>query len=233
MSTGWESRAEEWLAWARRPGHDAYWDYRAAFFDLLPPPRGRALEVGCGEGRVSRDLTARGYRVTGIDAAPTLVRAASELDPGGRYLVGHAEELPFADRAFDLVVAYNALMDLADIPKAVSEVARVLRPEGRFCVCITHPVADAGAWESRADDARFIIADSYLDAGAFEARLERDGLTMTFDGTRRPLESYGRALESAGLLIEAMREPAAPPGTRRRGRWRRLPMFLLLRAVRP
>ena len=232
MSRGWESRAEEWLAWARTPGHDAYWAYRAAFFDLLPPPDGRALEVGCGEGRVSRDLAARGYRVTGLDAAPTLVRAAAELDPHGEYLVGHAEELPFPDQAFDLVVAYNALMDVADMPRTVSEVARVLRPGGRFCACITHPVADAGAWESCAEDARFIIADSYLEAGAFEARVERDGLAMTFDGTRRPLESYGRALESAGLLIEAFREPVAVPGTRHHGRWSRLPMFLLLRALK-
>jgi SAM-dependent methyltransferase len=63
VSEGFESRAEQWLAWARTPGHDAYWHYREPFFALLPPPGGRVLEVGCGEGRVTRDLTARGYAI--------------------------------------------------------------------------------------------------------------------------------------------------------------------------
>jgi SAM-dependent methyltransferase len=230
MSQGWEARASDWLAWARTPDHDAYWNYRGAFFDLLPPPKGRALEVGCGEGRVCRDLAGRGYRLTGLDASPTLVAAASERDPGGEYVVGEAEALPFADAAFELVVAYNSLMDVEDMPRAVMEAARVLGAGGRLCVCVTHPLAEAGAWESDADDARFVIAGSYLDPGPFQAAIQRAGLSMTFDGNRFPLESYARALEAAGFLIEAIREPPAPrPGKRR---WTRLPMFLMLRAIK-
>ena len=56
---GFEERAAGWLAWARTPGHDAYWTYRDAFFDLVPAPGAATLEVGCGEGRVARDLVAR------------------------------------------------------------------------------------------------------------------------------------------------------------------------------
>ncbi len=233
MTQGWEARAEQWLAWARTPDHDAYWRYRSAFFDLLPAPEGRTLEVGCGEGRVCRDLAARGYRVTGLDASPTLVAAASESDPDGEYVVGRAEALPFPDAAFGLVVTYNSLMDVEDMPRAVGEAARVLRTGGHLCACVTHPLAEAGAWESDADDARFVIADSYLEPAAFRATLRRAGLTMTFDGNRFPLESYARAFEAAGLLIEAMREPAPPEGVRRRRRWARLPMFLLVRDVKP
>jgi hypothetical protein len=54
VSQGLESQAESWIAWARTPGHDACWSYRDAFFELLPRPGLRTLEVGCGEGRVSR-----------------------------------------------------------------------------------------------------------------------------------------------------------------------------------
>ncbi len=50
MSTGWEDRAAGFVACARAPGHDAYWDFRDFFFDLLPPPGRVALEIGCGEG---------------------------------------------------------------------------------------------------------------------------------------------------------------------------------------
>jgi ubiquinone/menaquinone biosynthesis C-methylase UbiE len=81
----------------------------------VPEPGTATLEVGCGEGRASRDLVARGHRVTGLDASPTLLRAADEADPASAYVVGAAEALPFPDATFDLVVAYNSLMDVADM----------------------------------------------------------------------------------------------------------------------
>src|SRR6478736_6403733 len=86
---GFEERAEGWLAWAGTPGHDAYWRYRDAFFALVPEPGAATLEVGCGEGRVARDLVARGHRMTGLDLSPTLLGAAAHeaarvLAPGGR-----------------------------------------------------------------------------------------------------------------------------------------------------
>ena len=54
---------------------------------------------------------ALGHDVTGLDASPTLVGAARDADPGGTYVVGDALALPFGDGAFDLVVAYNSLID--------------------------------------------------------------------------------------------------------------------------
>ena len=230
MSEGWESRAGQWLAWARTPGHDAYWHYRDAFFALLPPAGGRVLEVGCGEGRVTRDLTARGEAVTAIDASPTLVAAASARDPGGSYAVAVAEALPFADASFDLVIAYNVLMDVADMPRAIAEIGRVLAPGGCLCACVTHPLADAGAWEGE----RFVLDGSYLEGGEFEPiPEERDGLTMVWEGTRHPLHAYATALERSGLTVEALREPAPADGAGGRyARWRRIPMFLMWRARR-
>jgi SAM-dependent methyltransferase len=227
VTPSFEEVAGEWLAWARTPGHDAYWHYREAFFALLPAAPGSVLEVGCGEGRVARDLAARGYRVTGLDASPTLVAAAAEPDPEGTYAVGAAEALPFADDSFDLVVAYNSLMDVEDMPSAVREAGRVLRPGGRLCACVTHPVADAGGWE----DGRFVLSQPYRRGGPFRLRETRDGLTMTWSGQRHSLEDYARALERAELVIEAIREPAPAHGAPDRYRpWADVPMFLLLRA---
>jgi ubiquinone/menaquinone biosynthesis C-methylase UbiE len=222
---GFEERAQGWLAWARTPGHDAYWTYRDAFFSLVPEPGAATLEVGCGEGRVARDLAARGHRVTGLDASPTLLRAAAEADPAGRYVVGPAEALPFEDGAFDLVVAYNSLMDVADMPAAVREAARVLAPGGRLCACVTHPLPDAGSWR---DDETYAVTETYLEQRWFSGTLERKGLAFTFEGWCYPLEAYARALEAAGLVLEAIREPADPAG----GRWARVPMFLMWRALK-
>ena len=228
VSAGWEDRASQWLAWARTPGHDAYWRYRAAFFAIVPPPVGRTLEVGCGEGRVTRDLAARGHAVTAVDGSPALVAAAAGGDPQGTYLIADACELPFEDASFDLVVAYNMLMDVQDMPRAVGEAARVLTATGRFCACVTHPATDAGAWRA----ARDADVHDYLRGGTFVLDDERDGLRMRWDGHRHSLEHYSRALERAGLLLEAIREPPPDPPDGRYALWSRVPMFLMFRARR-
>jgi ubiquinone/menaquinone biosynthesis C-methylase UbiE len=135
----WEREALNWIAWARTPGHDEYWDYSPLFFELVPAAGRATLDLGCGEGRVTRDLVAHGHTVASVDASPTLLQAAREADPTGTYVLADAAALPFADASFDLVVAYNSLMDLGDMPGAVREAARVLQCGGRFCVCVTHP----------------------------------------------------------------------------------------------
>jgi len=146
----WEAEAQAWIAWARRPGHDSYWYFRDAFFDEIVPPAGeRTLDLACGEGRVSRDLAERGHHVTGVDGSRTLVAAAADLDPNGRYVLGDAHALPFAEASFDMVIAYNCLMDVDDMPGAVREAARVLRPAGALCVSITHPMNLAGSFAGR------------------------------------------------------------------------------------
>ena len=144
-----------------------------------------------------------------------------------------AAALPFGDGCFDLVVAYNSLMDVDDMPAAVAEAARVLEPGRPLCVCVTHPTADAGRFQSTEPDAPFVITGSYLGRHRVDELFERDGLQMHFTGWRYPIEAYARALEDAGLLIDRLREPAAP-ATARPGheRWRRLPNFLHLRAVK-
>lgn len=237
----WEQEAANWVTWTRKPGHDPYWHYSPAFFQELVPPPGRAtLEIGCGEGRVVRDLTARGHRTTGVDASGNLIAAARQADPVGTYLQANATALPFHDAAFDLVVIYNALMDFDDMPGAVAETARVLEPGGRLCVSVTHPVFNAGGFDGDSADAPFVIEGSYLDnRRRFEAVVEEDGVQMRFAGWADSLEAYTRPLEAVGLLIERLREPRVPASYGRRTpsgeafRWDRIPMFLWFRALKP
>jgi SAM-dependent methyltransferase len=238
VNEDWEREARNWIAWARAPGHDAYWAHSGPpFFALLPVPGRATLEVGCGEGRVARDLAARGHTITGVDASPTLLDAARSADAEGTYVLADAAELPFPDGSFDLVVAFNSLMDVQDMPGAVREAARVLEPGGRFCVCVTHPLADAGRFTSREAEAPFVIGDSYFGRRRFEETFARKGFEITFRGWCYPLEAYFLALEQAGFLIELLREPPIRDAEVRRDpaehRWERIPAFLYLRAVRP
>jgi ubiquinone/menaquinone biosynthesis C-methylase UbiE len=166
FNADWEDQAENWLAWARTPGHDVYWHYRDAFFALVPPAGSATLEVGCGEGRVARDLAAQGHRVTGVDASPTLLAAAAAAHAGGRYLVADAADLPFDDASFDLVVAYSSLMDVQDMPGAVREVARVLKPAGHLCMCVTHPLPTRVDFKRRAKTRRSSSPGATSSGGA-------------------------------------------------------------------
>ena len=229
----WEAEAENWVRWARSPGHDAYWYYRDAFFDaVVPPPRRTTLEVGCGEGRVTRDLTARGHRVVAVDGSATLLRHAAEADPGGRYVRGDASSLPVADASVDIVVAYNTLMDFDDMPRAVSEIARVLERGAVFCICVTHPLFDTGSVEDVGGTPVFVMREPYLGRRRFELSVTRRGLAMRFRGWSHALEDYFSALSGAGFVVEALREPVPSPGIDDPGHWRRVPMFLHLRAVK-
>ena len=175
--------------------------------------------------------------MTGVDVAPTMVRLALDADPGGDYQVADAAALPFGDAEFSLVVAYNSLMDVDDLDGVVHEAARVLKSGGRLAACVTHPLADAGVFETAEADARFVIAGSYLARRRFDGPpMERNGATIQFRGWAYPLETYVRAFVDAGLLIEALAEPAIPAAAIARdpgeARWQRIPAFLLLRALK-
>jgi SAM-dependent methyltransferase len=227
VTVGWESVAADWIAWAR-DSRDAYWEFRDVFFALVPEPGRRTLEIGSGEGRVSRDLAAHGHNVVGVEPSQTLREAALAMDADGEFVEGSAESLPFPDESFDLAVAYNSLMDVDDMAQAVREAARVLVPGGRLCACVTHPFAEAGRFASREPDALFVVRGSALEPGGYDETFEReDGLRMRFVSYTYPLGHYFAALEQAGFLVEAVREPAS-----REGRWSRVPNFLMWRAVK-
>lgn len=230
----WDQEAENWTRWARTPGHDAYWHYRDGFFDEIVPPAGRCtVEVGCGEGRVVRDLQKHGHRVVAVDRSRRLLHYAHDSDPSGLYLRANAARLPLADAACDLVVSYNALMDVADLSATVTEAARILEPGGRMCVCVTHPLSNAGNFLNSESESSFQISESYFGRRRFEGTFERDEHTMTFRGWSMALEDYMRAFEGAGLLLEVLREPLPTDTSARFAPWHRIPMFLTMRLVKP
>jgi SAM-dependent methyltransferase len=228
----WSRVASQWIAWARSPNHDAFWAYRKSLIAFIGPGHGEALDVGCGEGRVSRELQALGYRVTASDPVATMIEAAAQANSAHDYVVADAAALPFATGRFDLVVAYNVLMDVADVPAAVKEIGRVMRPTGECLVSVVHPFTDRGRFAGPQPNAPFVVEDTYFGRRRFEGSEERGGLRMAFAGWSQPLETYAAALEAAGLAITAVREPLPEQdgGWDRLQRWTRVPLFLWLKA---
>ena len=129
-------------------------------------------------------------------------------------------------------MAYNVLMDVEDVPAALREIRRVMRPTGRLIISVCHPFADRGRFAGTETNAAFILEDTYFGRHHFECVEERDGLLMHFAGWSQPLEAYVAALEEAGLAITSLREPRpdCDHGRNHLARWTRIPLFLWLQA---
>jgi SAM-dependent methyltransferase len=233
LSDAWDAEAEAWVAWARKPGHDSYWRFhRDAFLALVPRPGRLTLDVGCGEGRLARDLAALGHRVVALDRSPAMARHAAANGGSLGTLVADAASLPFADAAADLAVAFMSLHDMDDMDGAVRELARVLEPGGRVCLAVVHPINSGGRFTGPESDAAFVLGDAYFATRRYTDVADRGGLRVTFESLHHSLEGYFGALEAAGLLTESVREPR--PSSPAAGiRSARLPLFLHVRARRP
>lgn len=220
----WEAEAARWIALVRREGRPPALEETdfnfPRFLRVLPPPAsGRALEIGCGEGRTTHALRAGGYDVEGIDVSETMIAAAQRADPSGRYNAADAAALPFEDETFALVVAFMALHHMDDLAGVVAEAARVLQPGGRFCFAVPHPYRTAG--------------ESYFEQHEYVVRGESEDGPFELWSIHRPLEVFQAALAGAGLAVEELAEPrpfadAAPEEER----WRGEPFALHVRAAK-
>jgi SAM-dependent methyltransferase len=232
MRDAWDRQAEHWARWARTPGHDSFTQFHGErFFELLPQPSGLTVDLGAGEGRVARTLRPRGYEVVEVEGSAALARANRAR--GGCVVHADVAHLPLRDEVADLVIAFMSMQDVDDMPRAVAEAARILRPGGHLAMAIVHPINSAGRFEKavvgRAElDRHFRIDGSYFADRRYADDVERDGLTMRFESEHRSIESYARALEHAGFAVEALREVGDPDPD---DKWSKIPLFLDLRAA--
>jgi SAM-dependent methyltransferase len=114
--------------------------------EAAPRPGDRVLDLGCGTGNVSAVAVATGAEVVGIDPSERLVGVARERVPDAELLVGSAEDLPFEDASFDVVISLFAVIFTPDPERAMAEIVRVLKPGGRALITSWVPAGpiDAG-----------------------------------------------------------------------------------------
>jgi SAM-dependent methyltransferase len=133
----WGAQARDWAAYTEQVTLPLF----GAALDAARVTRGtRLLDAGCGAGLVALLASLRGARVTALDASDALLEIARTRVPGAEVRQGELECLPFADAAFDAVVAVNSIFYAADMSAAMRELARVVRPGGRVVVTAWGPV---------------------------------------------------------------------------------------------
>ena len=120
--------------------------YPAALYEALPPLAGaRLLELGAGTGLQTPGLLERGARVVSTDRGPYMLARLHAKHPAVPVAVARAEQLPFADAAFDGVCGAQ-MWHWVDVPAAAVEVRRVLRPGGWLAVWWNDVAARGEPW---------------------------------------------------------------------------------------
>ncbi|NNN20131.1 MAG: class I SAM-dependent methyltransferase [Acidimicrobiaceae bacterium] len=172
------------------------------------------LDIGTGEGQLSRVASATPGvdHVVGIDPTWEQISEARARAPRISYLKAEASAVPFADGSFDTVIACLVFEHIADLDGAIGEVARVLKPGGRFLFFLNHPLLQTpnSGW---IDD--HIIGEQYWRIGKYleeERSVEEVEKDVYIPFIHRPLSKYLNTLASNSLLLTRMEEPSPPQG---------------------
>jgi SAM-dependent methyltransferase len=168
----------------------------------------RILDAGCGSGPLFAALRDRGALVTGIDSSAGMVELARRRLGAGAalHVADLSNPLPFADGAFDDVLASLVLHYLEDWGPTLAEIRRVLRPGGRLIASVQHPFVDYAIQDPRPD---YSATTSYT---ADWTDLVGQAAPMTF--WRRPLHAMTDAFSAAGFRLTVISEPQPDPAAR-------------------
>ena len=172
------------------------------------------LDVGCGDGQLSRLAAGLGATVIGVDPTWGCVRVAAERAGGPAFVRAVSDGLPLRDASFDAVVVCLVFEHVDALDASIAEIARVLRPGGTFCLFLNHPILQApgSVW---VDDHLVDPPEQYWRLGPYldEAETVEEvelGIRVRF--LHRPLSRYVNTLADHGLALERMHEPAPPAG---------------------
>jgi SAM-dependent methyltransferase len=203
----YDSFAKAYTAEAEANLINGYYE-RPAILDLAGDVAGRRiLDAGCGSGPLFAALRERGAIVTGIDSSTGMLELARQRLGASAtlHLADLGSPLPFADGAFDDVIASLVLHYLEDWTAPLAELRRVLMAGGRLIASVDHPFA----------------SQMQAGPGADYFATRKWSFEWTFGGHRalmsfwhRPLHAMTDAFTAAGFRIAVISEPSPAPGAR-------------------
>jgi len=188
-----------------------------ALASALGPGSGICLDLGCGTGRNAGSLRQLGWNVFGIDRSLGQLRHARHRLP---VAVGDAARLLLGSNCVDAAVATLIHTDVEDWKGTLREIARVLRPGGRFVYVGVHPCF-VGPFAERSSST-VQIHPGYTSVGlTFEGPGVGTGIRVRVGVRHLPLAALVNAVVGAGLMLTRLDEPTDGP----------VPDLLVLEAV--
>lgn len=232
MSNGWNESAEAWIKdMGERGDRGREFVLDPALSKLIDAGDYKnALDVGCGEGRMCRMLQRYGIETIGLDPTLALLERAQQLDAQGKYIEGIAENLPFADNHFELVLSCMSLIDIADYRAAIKEMVRVLKPGGDLLIAnLTSMNTAAGRLGWQKDENRqlkYYAIDNYM----IEHENWEEWRGIKIKNYHRPLSAYLQCLLEHGLQLQYFDEPM-PVGADEAltNHYKRMPWYLIMK----
>lgn len=204
----------------------------------------KLLDLACGPGFFARAFNEEGATVTGTDISPELIELAKKKTPKEiDYHVSPASDLSFIpDHTIDSITIVLAIQNIEDVHQVLHECARVLKPNSRLLIVLTHPafrVPQQSSWMW--DEEKYIQyrrIDGYLSEAKVGIKMHPGEnpteQTITF---HRPLQYYVKSLAKAGFCISRLEEWISnrhgPKGRRAEAEERarkEIPLFLFLEA---
>jgi ubiquinone/menaquinone biosynthesis C-methylase UbiE len=196
------------------------------------------LDIGCGEGLITRAVAARGAAALGVDPTAALIehaQAAERTQPvGATYRRDDGATLSSVESGTtDWVTAGLSLNNVPDLDSAIGSISRVLKPGGRLVFTVPHPCFDAPRSESVSINGtpRRLVGD-YFAEGLW--RTANPQSVRRAGNYHRTISTYVGALMDHGFELEVVAEPAPDDQVRETNPHRAgLPPFLLIRAAAP
>ncbi len=173
---------------------DWYFDFYPYLFKHIPFANfkgQRVLEVGLGYGSVSQKIAEAGARYCGLDiAAGPVAMAAERIDyvgADGKAKQGSILDSPFQDQEFDWVVAIGCLHHTGNLPKAIGEVHRILKPGGRAIIMVYN-----------ATSYRHVFVEPLISSGL----VRRRGYDMNTKGSDAPQTEFVTRKAARGMCSQ-------------------------------
>jgi len=136
---------------AYTPGGYALRVRQQRVLELLDRRGGKALDVGCGAGRMAAPLIDMGYEFWGVDAAPAMIEQCERRyhgSPRAHFSVGDAHKLEFDDAVFDVVICMGVIDRIQNWELAIAEMARVLKPGGSLIISFPNLSSPYAWWKN-------------------------------------------------------------------------------------